>query len=431
MEFSRYNYLSELDGSYFLYNSRTEELVALQPELLTFLTEHATNSDNLLKYHSSFYNYLCEKKFLVEEQEKEVDEFIKELREIDQSEKIFHLIINPTLDCNVHCWYCYEKRRSGTKMTKSVLDSTLLLIKKKLMCEKTELINLSFFGGEPLLAYKDVVHPLISKTTDLCKSLDKKMIVIFTSNGSLLNLDMLDYLKSLVTSGIPVQWQITLDGNNKTHNKIRKLADGTGTYSTIIKNVKELLKRNMFVTLRCNYTHQNVLSFYDVLDDLSDLTEKEKSMLEISFQQVWQDKSEIKEQVEKIIDRIRNAHFNVIGDDLISKTRCYGDKTNSVVINYNGDLFKCTANDFTQKDSEGFLENDGTLNYNDKYTNRMQQKFTSKACRKCVIFPICVGGCSQNYLYSSSHDKCVKNITPLIIENVIKKRIRRIINSIY
>lgn len=45
--------------------------------------------------------------------EKDVDEKKKALLKIEsnwEDKKMYQLIVNPTLDCNLSCWYCYENR---------------------------------------------------------------------------------------------------------------------------------------------------------------------------------------------------------------------------------------------------------------------------------------------------------------------------------
>ena len=44
---------------------------------------------------------------------------------------------------------------------------------------------------------------------------------------------------------------------------------------------------------------------------------------------------------------------------------CYADRANSVIVNYNGDVYKCTACDFAKTKREGKLNEDGTI-----YTKR-------------------------------------------------------------
>src|SRR6202020_1629629 len=81
------------------------------------------------------------------------------------------------------------------------------------------------------------------------------------------------------------------------------------------------------------------------------------------------------------------------------KNPCYADKRNSAVINYNGDIFKCTARDFTTTKRAGYLSNTGELVWENNYLERrMTAKFNNKPCLSCKIIPLCNGGCSQHAL---------------------------------
>lgn len=50
----------------------------------------------------------------------------------------------------------------------------------------------------------------------------------------------------------------------------------------------------------------------------------------------------------------------------VSPSRCYGDHANHFIVNYNGDLYKCSARDFTKENREGVLTSDGDLEWNEK-----------------------------------------------------------------
>jgi uncharacterized protein len=87
---------------------------------------------------------------------------------------------------------------------------------------------------------------------------------------------------------------------------------------------------------------------------------------------------------------------------------CYADKRNQSVINYNGDVYKCNARDFTKERREGVL-GDGQIVWNDKYEQRMHIKLKNKPCLECRILPICGGGCSQKAVESAGRDYCVQD----------------------
>ena len=87
--------------------------------------------------------------------------------------------------------------------------------------------------------------------------------------------------------------------------------------------------------------------------------------------------------------------------------RCYSEKENHIVINYNGDIYKCTARDFVPELREGVLQQDGTITYNERYADRMETKYGWIYCRDCIIMPIC-NICSQVRLESLQENICLQ-----------------------
>lgn len=95
---------------------------------------------------------------------------------------------------------------------------------------------------------------------------------------------------------------------------------------------------------------------------------------------------------------------------------------NSCVINYNGDIFKCTAIDFHKTQRDGYLSAEGKLIWeNDSLEKRMSSKFTNTACRTCRIMPLCHGGCSGKSLVSK--DYCLHNQSDEEKDSVVSNRI--------
>lgn len=103
---------------------------------------------------------------------------------------------------------------------------------------------------------------------------------------------------------------------------------------------------------------------------------------------------------------------------------CYADRRNSCLVNYNGDVYKCTARDFTNTPRDGYIDSDGSVVWeNDSLEKRMASKFSNPHCNICRIFPLCHGGCSTNSLEHS--DYCMHNFSDEDKDEVVKNRILR------
>ena len=123
---SKYNFVVKKNKYLFLYNCRTEKLTVLQPEL--YLLFRNNEFEILRQKHPVFYDYLCKENYLVSEEQDEAQDIIERWKEIDTSENSFSVFLNPTLDCNMKCWYCYEKHRPKAAMSFKVQEAGLRLL---------------------------------------------------------------------------------------------------------------------------------------------------------------------------------------------------------------------------------------------------------------------------------------------------------------
>lgn len=426
MKSSFYNHEENNGNNYILYNCRSDELVFLNKELRDIWIAYSTsNVDEIENVHPDFYEYLTNKGFVVPKSLDEQADFLAKLKEEDKREDSFSIIVNPTLDCNMRCWYCYEKHISNSCMSKAVMDSILKLACTKVANPKFKKITISFFGGEPLLAFDECVFPLLQELDHLCIRENKSFFVSFTSNSFLLNEDIMSKLCTLHLAQ-PVNWQITLDGGRSIHNKTRHTETCHDTYDTIVKNIHRILASQMSVLVRLNYRNKTILSFLDVIDSFKEIAPKCGNALHFCFQQIWQDvcHNNDYDSFNQEFLNVKKA-FESAGLALISNIdvpiRCYADSPNSVVINYDGNIFKCTAQDFKKELSEGVLDKNGDIEYNAIYRERMNSKYANMTCLSCKIYPLCFGGCSQKLLYN--HNKCFRNLDSDGITKAIRQRI--------
>lgn len=435
MKLSYYTYSEPRGKNLVIYNCRTDALVVLNEDLRSLWEKHIPEHIDCLKdIHPTFYSHLIQKKFIVNDDINEAADFQNELREIDKSFDSFCIYVNPTLNCNMHCWYCYEEHRPNTRMKEWVKSAILRFAEGKISQSQLKTFKLSFFGGEPLLEFDKVVFPLVSECHNLCQKYKKNFNVSFTSNSYLLTEKMIDELSGLHLEN-PISWQITIDGNRNTHNNVRYTSNGEGSYDVIVRNIHLLVERGMYVLVRFNYQHKNILSFLDVINDFADIAIKYNKFIRFQFQQIWQDSngnllpSEKEANLRKVQKSFADAGFR-IGDTKERPQRCYADKENSIVINYNGDLYNCTAQDFTQESKEGELSIDGTLHKNAIYNQRMLKKYNNATCNQCKIYPLCFGNCSQQQMHRQELNECVKNWDEKDKIGIIQKRVNTLIKFI-
>jgi uncharacterized protein len=249
--------------------------------------------------------------------------------------------------------------------------------------------------------------PILEKVSFMCKEKNVKMYSDFTTNGLLINQDLLD---KCVKFGVN-HMQITLDGHRERHNKVRYISKEKGSYDEIVKNIKLCLKNEMNISCRLNISKETLDDIEKIVDDFSELDDEARKFLNFSFNQVWQEKEDLHEGMMKTMIYFKENNFHVTYNKDVDSVResCYADKRNQATINYNGDVFKCTARDFKSENKEGVLQDEGLIEWNEKFDLRMNAKFKNAPCLECKILPICNGGCSQNALDNMGKEYCVND----------------------
>ena len=436
MKYSQFNSILEYkDKGFALYNSLTQKVIFLDKELKEILEQKIEEGiDNLRLIHPSFYNHLKEHLFLVDNDADEVGKVREISQKIDQNPHLFILTINPTMNCNFKCWYCYETHVRGSRLDEQTSSSIKLFITQTANNPELRQFNLSFFGGEPLMYFKKDVQPIIDHFLSSTESRRLINHISFTTNGYLVTNELIDYFKKL---NICPSFQITFDGYKDDHDETRYQTKSKGSYDVIVKNTKKLLENNFLVRARINYTDKNIHNCFKITDDFMDIPQKTKdNNLIFDFHRVWQndsldDTSDVMKKNAAIMRKkgfktsVKYSPNNVLES-------CYADKLNSVVINYNGNLYKCTARDFLPENRVGYLSEEGKLVWNEGYLEkRMNIKFHNKLCLTCKIMPLCNGGCSQHALdhSESGKDYCVFFANRGEITRIIQTKIEEIIEA--
>lgn len=403
--------------------------MALTPQLANIFNEGKATPEKIKAQHAELYDHLLQKGIFVCDDADETEAYIRKREEYERSSGEYTITINPTLACNMSCWYCYESHKNMPAMSADVKQSVLLLIDKLLADNKLKKLNLSFFGGEPLLYFDKVVVDIINHAKMQCKAFDAKLSIHFTTNAYLLTDNVLKQLE-----GLDVSFQITIDGGKQVHDSVRKTKGGEPTYARIVEHIHQTLSHGFPVGVRFNYTTKSIPSFIDVVKDFSHLQQEQKQLVNFTFQRVWQDNEgdadQVGQQVEHIERAFEQAGLFVNNAKSYIVPYCYADGVNTAVVNYNGDLFKCTARDFAPKSKEGTLAADGTLRWNERLRKRMSIRHGSDTCLQCRIYPICHGGCSQMKLEAPDGiSSCPKGYDDDKIQEIMEGRALYLLTS--
>lgn len=425
-KYSIYNTLLKVNDRFGLfYNAMSDKFIVLRSKAY----EDLANNDisQLKQYNTALYNQLQKVGGIVNVELDEIQQVRNLIHDVDVDDTIYYLHVNPTVDCNFSCWYCYENHEKGSKMSNETCESVKKLIDNIIsQHENLNVFELAFFGGEPLMYFRHVVQPLMQYLYNICKEKKIATRFQFTTNGYLLTSKMMDFF-----DGKDVGFQITLDGNREQHDKTRFPANGHGSFDTIVDNIKQLALRGHDVIVRINFTAENITSVEGVCSCFETLPDEKRKHIRFDFQRVWQDEGKapdentLEETVLRYVCRLREDGFNASYIRFHDKVRCscYGDKKNYLLVNYDGNVFNCIARDFVKENRSGYLCNDGTVVYdNCSYERRSRAKFSKHVCHECRIAPICGGGCAQKAIENMTTDKCLYGYTDKDIDDLILNR---------
>lgn len=115
----------------------------------------------------------------------EIDEYkllVEEYKRVEYS-GIYYLTILPSLDCNVRCWYCFEKHIKGSHLTLQQQERIFKYAKQVLDRNDINTLFITLFGGEPLLYFKEEVYPLLLRIKEYAESIDKYITLSVTTNA--------------------------------------------------------------------------------------------------------------------------------------------------------------------------------------------------------------------------------------------------------
>ena len=110
MKLSIYNsYISLGEGISFVYNAFSNKTVIFHREMPD------DRSDLLsLPTESTLFTNLVDSGCIVDDFEDELQKLKDAILETDKNASSYTLIVNPTLNCNFKCWYCYESHFSNS-----------------------------------------------------------------------------------------------------------------------------------------------------------------------------------------------------------------------------------------------------------------------------------------------------------------------------
>ncbi|HVT60388.1 MAG TPA: radical SAM protein [Thermoanaerobaculia bacterium] len=180
------------------------------------------------------------------------------------SSRLLHLILMPTEQCNFRCVYCFEDFSAG-EMSRQVIGGVKALLTRRVA--GLDLLSLSWFGGEPLLAW-----PIVEEIQGFAAELTRvhpgvRFIGSMSTNGSLLTPDRFARLLALGLRS----FQVSLDGSREAHDSTRRRRSGGGSFAAIWRNLLAMRPSTeaFDVLLRLHVTRDNQEAIGQLLGELA------------------------------------------------------------------------------------------------------------------------------------------------------------------
>lgn len=381
--------------------------------------ESSGNSDN-----EDIFNFLKENCFIIPKNVNERELLHSIFLTNKFSEEKIMLLIAPTFRCNLSCEYCFQKNLepyNKTDMTFDIKNYLIEFFNQK--AKKCKEISVSWFGGEPLLAY-DIIEELSNKFMQISQKREIKYQAQIVTNGSLLTKELVKKFPSIGINSI----EIPIDGTPKAHAQRKGVSiEKSGRFfSRLIECIPTILNKLDRLTIRINVDRDNEKEAYFIPKLLSDLSINHPK-IDIQLARTCSNEhvKEIENSIYLTLDEYaeKELSFRRYMDDLGFETPhfinpiprpCSAILQGFFVIDPQGYLYKCTPRIGKVEESMGNIKSinkseifSPIINNYIPYINT--DPWTDKKCYNCRLIPICVGSCAiKRYLgqgYCTYHKK--------------------------
>jgi uncharacterized protein len=412
-------------GEVFLMNTLTDAQLVVSPDVAALLDRPdalgATDEER------DALGLLTENGFLVTSREADrraLDDYFASVQN-DTSE--LNVTVLTTLQCNFACDYCYQGDREdfnqfAEKMSLETAGRVADWIESELDRLRPEDLVLTFFGGEPLLN-QPVMYALAERAWAASAARGTRMRISIITNGLLLTEEVVDRLVPFGLQSV----KITLDGDRDTHNRMRPLRGGQGTFDRIIENVRRVAGK-IKIAIGGNFDESSVDSYPALLDFLKE-QEFADRLVRVNFKPVVRTEAPAPKGVLPLIPvgangkplngtcmtsagagggstcdtcsfldekmaylREETSRHGFPTSDGVHNGPCHVHHKNARTIGPDGSLYGCPG--FTGEKALSTGHIDGRVDW---WRERNRDQFDRldpwKECGDCAFIPVCAGGC--------------------------------------
>ncbi|WDE07864.1 radical SAM protein [Thalassomonas viridans] len=381
---SKYNYkFTGSNGKKLICNGISGTIIE-EPEL-KLTSEELSSSTRSFLYNHYFINQGQDELSLLQQRN----------QALEKTKKGFELTVSMHGECNFRCTYCFQDF-VNEKFGDAEQERLLQYIEENLVPK--EPLTIHFFGGEPLLAWKE-----LTRLNDALMALTQKYQCPYsyyiTSNGSLLTEEKVDYLSRHNVRHV----KVTLDGPAHIHDQRRlKTGKNKGSFEMIMNNLAEAIKK-IPIVIRINLDQKNYPHIPELLDIMKQRLIPENGRLLIDYNLVYDaDAGKMEKLSYDDLDRLQQVTLEkgiALGMAPLQKSRyCKFNSPKSRLIDTKGELYVChkstklgmgTLPEVVTPDKDLAIE---VKNKNDVVEDVFYK--VNPHCSDCNYLPMCGGGCS-------------------------------------
>ena len=397
-ELSLYTYMFHRGTESYLYNAQSNFFGKVSTELIEILEKGKWDEldEETLK--------LLQKHHVIELKGHTHDYF--DLQQLKFASRNYNptsmgLVIAPTTACNFDCPYCFEPKLSPKTMSGKTIVDLMKFIRSHPDAKE---IRLTWYGGEPLLAFKQIKEIYEEFKKDGIPAITHTTIV---TNGSLINEEICDFFKEKKLDLM----QITIDGTEESHDRTRCFkANKGGSFRTIYNNLRIVRERipDCKIAIRVNINKNNKEEFVKLYKKIK-VDFKDDKMINVYPGIIREETPDGRNLLPSCIQSADMpelyAYFKSQGIDqpLFPERKqrgCMIYSQNSHIIGPEGEIYKCW-NDVTVPERIIGNISDGSLTNPTLLTQYMTASTPYREeCRDCKVLPICDGGCGY-YTYKN------------------------------
>jgi uncharacterized protein len=404
---SRYNVWVERNGAFYVFNAVSGSLYRMTADQHRAYTRYTTDGAATSEIAETVA-HLIAGGMLINDDVDEIDRLATDYDVSRRNDRRFSMTLVTSLGCNFDCPYCFEAKHPSI-MDEDVRAQVLQVLDDQL--PRIDSFGAGWFGGEPLVG-KAALYELSDAFIERCDAHGVGYTASIVTNGYLLDEETCRALADRRVKSA----QIGLDGPPETHNVMRPLISGRGTFDRILENVKVAVDY-LNVGIRVNIDARNVHR----VEALFEILAKEglAGRLRVNAGHIVGSATNLLSPSANYGGCLSRPQFARAEREFFALAEQYGFasprlpkqigtpctavRRNELVVGSRGELYKCWESVGDANEVIGHISD-----YADA-DSRMGKwmaydPFNDADCTSCIALPTCMGGCAQHAFEKAQHE---------------------------